>query len=115
MGTGTSSGMARGGGTSAAKLSDSAMRKAISQAKYEDAGNGQWTFDIDGVGGVQILDETGSSRDPYHGMGGKVYGVTLWTYDRQGTATAYNPIIMQGSIGQAKTAGKQNLKKLLYL
>lgn len=110
MGTGTSSGktgtasVAAAGNGTASKKSIAAQ---IAQAKFTDEGGGQWTLDINGVGGAQILDETGGSRDPNNGMGGKVYSVTVW----DGNFTVHGPAqIVQGNIGQARTLAKKILK-----
>ena len=65
--------------------------------------------DIPGVGGAQILYETGGSRDPYSGMGGKVYGVTVW----DGNYTVHSgEHFIQGNIGQAQTLARNLLKGL---
>ena len=110
MGAGTSSG--KNGATSVAAAGNGTASKKsiasqIAQAKFTDEGGGQWTLDINGVGGAQILDETGSSRDPNNGMGGKVYSVTVW----DGNFAVHGPAqIIQGNLGQARTLAKQLLK-----
>lgn len=94
MGHSTSSGRATGGTTVAeraeAAYRESAARvnaridpgiRAINRAKFESDGNGQWTLDVEGHGGGQILDETGSSRDPMYGRGGKLYSARTWNAD----------------------------------
>lgn len=104
MGTGTSSGK-----TAAAAVQNTSVAKAIKKIKYTDNGNGTWSFDIEGVGGVQVLDETGGSRDPNLGRGGKYYGVNVW--DKNYTSSGPTQYI-SGSIYQAKQLGKELLKKL---
>lgn len=54
---------------------------AISRASFTNEGNGQWTLDVPDQGGGQILDETGSSRDPNAGRGGKLYSARSWNAD----------------------------------
>lgn len=105
MGAGTSSG--KMGATSAATASKASIASQIAKAKFTDEGGGQWTLDINGVGGAQVLDETGGSRDPYHGMGGKVYSVTVWDKNFAVNGPAQ---IIQGNIGQARTLAKKILK-----
>lgn len=113
MGTGTSSGKtravsARGGGSSGT-ASTRSIASQIAQAKFTDEGGGQWTLEINGVGGAQVLDETGGSRDPMLGRGGKVYSVTVW----DGNFTVQGPAqIVQGNLGQARTLAKKILKGL---
>ena len=89
MGTGTSSG--RSAARSATATSGQSfpfgaktLAGAINKAQYKDMGNGHWELDVPGYGGVSILDETGSSKDPYYGRGGKVYGILV--YDEDGNA-----------------------------
>ena len=109
MGTGTSSGIgpaSAGRGAQTTSLSKNDIAKAIAQAKFTNEGNGNWQVDIPGVGGAIILDETGGSKDPMYGMGGKVYSIRTWDQDY----TVGDEQIFQGSINQAKTAAKKRLK-----
>lgn len=52
--------------------------RAIERTPFTNEGGGNWQLDIPGVGGGQILDETGGSRDPMNGRGGKVYSARAW-------------------------------------
>ena len=54
---------------------------AISRATFTNEGNGEWSLNVDGQGGGQILDETGSRRDPTAGRGGKLYSARSWDAD----------------------------------
>lgn len=102
MGTGTSSGR-----TSASARGQNQTAAAISRATFQANGNGTWSVDIDGVGGGQILDETGGSRDPMMGRGGKVYSITAWDADYG----QIGPVqIVTGSLNQAKRELKDTLR-----
>ena len=98
MGHSTSSGRATGGQSSVeaaateryeasrARIEASIERRspgltAINRAKFTEEGNGQWVLDVPGQGGGQILDETGGSRDPMYGRGGKLYSARTWNAD----------------------------------
>ena len=113
MGAGTSSGksgvssVSATSNTTSGNLTKSQITKAVQQQKYTDNGNGTWSFDIEGIGGVQVLDETGGSHDPMLGHGGKIYGVNVWdnNYAVHGPTQYIN-----GSINQAKTLGKKILR-----
>ena len=103
-GRGSSSGAA--GGTMTASQAVS----AINRTPFTNNGGGNWELDIPGVGGGSILDETGGSRDPMHGFGGKVYGVTAWDKDyKQVGIIEY----IATSINGAKRALKDKLINLV--
>lgn len=84
------------------------VRRTISKGSFEKVGNGQWEFNTDSrIGiGAQILDETGSTRDPMHGYGGKVYGVTTWGPGPD----QVSPQRLFGSLNAAKTAAREEMK-----
>ena len=82
------------------------MSRAIERAKITSEGNGNWQMDIDGVGGGQILDETGGSRDPMYGRGGKVYSIRVWDAD-------YN-MIHETTIGGSLTEAKREMREALH-
>lgn len=84
-------------GTSAGPISASRLDKI----GFTDQGGGQWTLDT-GMGGGQILDETGTSRDPAMGFGGKVYSATAW--DSNYT------VLMDGDAFTSLNAAKQAIK-----
>lgn len=112
MGRKGKSGMTGGGGsTNAGNMTAAQIRGAINRASFSDEGGGNWQLDIPGVGGGQILDETGSSRDPMYGRGGKVYSINTWD-------DGYNTIpngsqLINGSLNDAKRALKDTLKGYL--
>lgn len=82
------------------------LARAIDRTAFENRGGGEWEIDIDGVGGGQILDETGSTRDPYYGRGGRVYSVRIWDadYSQQGEE------MVNGSLSEAK----RRLREMLH-
>ena len=92
-----------GGGSSS-----SALARRLDRAGFTDQGNGQWTLDT-GMGGGSILDETGSSRDPLYGRGGKLYSAEAWDsdYNRIGDTEMYT------SLNAAKQAVKDKIKSTL--
>lgn len=99
------------GGSADGRLSSSqiaASEKMIDKTAFQKVGNGHWEFPTDNATGIgaSILDETGSSRDPMHGMGGKVYGVTTWGREPGDVKTSY----INGSLNEAKTAAKEEMK-----
>ena len=49
-------------------------------SSFKEVGNGHWELDT-GAGGGVILDETGGSKDPSMGFGGKVFSARAWDYD----------------------------------
>lgn len=73
----------------------------LDRAAFVDQGNGQWTLDT-GFGGGQILDETGTFRDPAMGFGGKVYSATAWDSDYK--------ILIDGDAYTTLNAAKQAIK-----
>lgn len=87
--------------TLARQLAREIDRKAIT-----NEGNGNWQLDIDGVGGGQILDETGGSRDAMYGRGGKVYSVRAWDADYNGI----DETMVNGSLNEAK----RSLREMLH-
>lgn len=91
-------------GTSAGPISASRLDRTA----FTDQGGGQWTLDT-GLGGGQILDETGTSRDSAMGFGGKVYSARAWDSN-------YNTLIdgdMFASLAAAKRAIKDAIKNTL--
>lgn len=86
----------------------SALANRLDRTPFVDEGGGQWTLDT-GMGGAQILDETGGTRDPFMGFGGKVYSVHSWDSD-------YNTLLdgdIFNSLNEAKRAAKQSIKDTL--
>ena len=75
----------------------------IDRTPFTNEGGGQWTIDIEGVGGASILDETDEYR-----FGGTAYGVTVWdkNYDKQGDTTYHT------SLNAAKQAAKDRIKDM---
>lgn len=105
METGTSSGKMSAAAQSA--FHQSTISALIKKKAFTNNGNGTWSIDIDGVGGGQILDETGGSRDPMMGRGGKVYSITAWDADY----SQIGPVqIVTGSLNQAKRELKDTLR-----
>ena len=80
--------------------------RTIDRAPIEKLGNVECHMDFDGVGGGQILDETGGSRDPAYGRGGKVYSVRAWDAD-------YNEI-SSTTIGGSLNDAKRELREMLH-
>lgn len=81
--------------------------RQIDKASFKNEGSGQWTLDIEGVGGGQILDERDSSRAGFGS--GPAYGITLWdkNYKSEGQQIYY------GSLNEAKQEFKRRLKELV--
>ena len=80
--------------------------KQIDSMGFKNAGGGQYTLDIDGVGGASILDETGSSRSLRAGFmpNQKVYQPTVWDRNyKQETLGMFT------SLAEAKKAAKEAL------
>lgn len=73
----------------------------IDRTGFQSMGGGQWTMDIPGVGGAQILDES----DDYK-YGGKAYSVHAWdgNYNEIGGTDIY------GTLNAAKQAAKDKIK-----
>jgi hypothetical protein len=88
--------------------STAAMSSKLDKAPFKAEGKGQWSLDT-GLGGGVILDETGGSMDPSHGMGGKVYSAKAWdsNYDVIGNTEVY------ASLNAAKQAIKDKIKSTL--
>ena len=82
------------------------VERAIDRAKITSEGNGNWQMDIEGVSGGQILDETGGSRDPMYGRGGKVYSVRAWDAD-------YN-MVHETTISGSLNDAKRELREALH-
>lgn len=98
----------RGSGSGMSGGSFSALARRLDRTPFVNQGGGQWTLDT-GMGGGSILDETGSSRDPGLGFGGKVYSAQAWDSD-------YNVIgdtEMYSSLNAAKEAVKRKIKSTL--
>lgn len=117
MGRKSKSGMSGGGTTrteSESRLSRftadevRAIKRDIDKRAFEKVSDGVWEFNTEGrIGiGAQILDETGSSRDPMYGRGGKVYGVTTWGPD----PGQISPQRLFSSLNAAKTAAREEMK-----
>ena len=83
----------------------------IDKTAFSKVGNGHWEFPTDSSTriGASILDETGSSRDPMYGRGGKVYGVTTWGGEPGDVRTSY----INGSLNDAKVAAREEMKSWL--
>lgn len=92
-------GVTTGGGDRKNKL----MRE-VDKTGFVSEGRGHWTLDT-GAGGASILDETGGSRDPMHGMGGKVYSVSAWD-------AGFNRV-MDGQLFDGLNAAKQAAKQAI--
>lgn len=84
------------------------LERAIDRARIENRGFGEWQMDLEGVGGGQILDETGSSRDSAYGRGGRVYSVRAWDaeYNSQDSE------MVEGSLNDAKRRLREMLHRL---
>lgn len=67
---------------------------------FQSVGNGNWQGHTPGVGGGQVLDETGSSRDPNNGRSGRLYSARAWdsNYNSVGSTTYHS------SLNEAKRA-----------
>ena len=104
-GRGSGSAMGAGGGTNSA-LTPSALAKRLDKTPFVDEGGGQWTLDT-GMGGAQILDESGSSAGGYGQM--KAYSVKAWdsNYEMIGDTEIY------GTLNAAKSAAKSKIKSTL--
>ena len=71
---------------SSARVTEAIERRSpgltvINRATFENRGNGEWSLNVEGYGGGQILEETGSSRDPAYGRGGRLYSARAWDAD----------------------------------
>lgn len=83
-----------------------AALRTIDRTSFTNEGGGQWTLDIEGVGGGQLLDERDSSRA---GFGtGPAYGITVWDKDYKSSEQT----IFYGSLNEAKAELKRRLKEL---
>lgn len=98
----------RGSGSSMSGGSSNALARRLDRAGFVNEGGGQWTLDT-GMGGGSILDETGTSRDPSMGFGGKVYSAQAWdsNYNIIGDTEMYS------SLNAAKEAIKRKIKSTL--
>ena len=76
----------------------------IDKTPFTKMGNGQWEFDIPGVGGASILDESDSSSGGFGAM--SVYSVKVWDKD-------YNEIERYNlsTLNAAKAMAKDALKR----
>ena len=81
--------------------------KAINRAAFKNEGNGEWSLEVEGYGGGQILDETGGSRDPARGYGGKIYSARAWDENYQRTEDRERYFF---SLNEAKSYIKQQLQ-----
>ena len=83
------------------------LERAIDRARIENQGGGAWETDIEGVGGGQILDETGGTRDPMYGRGGKVYSIRVWDADY----SVFHEVTINGSLNDAKRELREALHR----
>lgn len=81
--------------------------RLIDRSSFTDEGGGQWTLDIDGVGGVQILNERDSSRAGFGS--GPAYGITVWDANYRMDEQQ----IYYTSLNEAKQIAKSLLKDKL--
>ena len=82
------------------------IERQIDKKSFTNEGGGQWTMDIEGVGGGQILDERDSSRAGFGS--GPAYGITIWDKNYK----SEDPVIYYGSLNEAKQEFKRRLKGL---
>lgn len=80
--------------------------RKINRTSFTNEG-GQWTLDINGVGGVQILDERDSSRAGFGS--GPAYGITVWDANYRMDEQQ----IYYTSLNEAKQIAKSLLKDKL--
>ena len=81
------------------------QERQINRTSFTNDGFGQWTLDIEGVGGISILDERDSSRAGFGS--GPAYSISVW-----GADYAADPdVIMYGSLNEAKRRAKELLKE----
>ena len=110
MGRKGKSGMQGGGGgsTNVREMTSAQINKTITRTAFTVEGNGNWQLDIPGIGGGQILDETGGSRDPANGRAGKLYSVRAW--DDEYNMISGSEEYISGSLNDAKQALKHTLR-----
>lgn len=101
---GAGGGGARGGSGSSRSLEQ--IDRQISRTPFSNEGGGSYELDIKGIGGGQVLDETGSSRDPMNGRGGKIYSVRTWdsNYNMLGSVDYVS------TLNEAKATVKEKLR-----
>ena len=83
------------------------LAREIDRRAFTNEGFGNWQLDIEGIGGGQVLDETGSSRDIAYGRGGKVYSIRAWDADYNGIGET---TMVYGSLNEAK----RSLREMLH-
>lgn len=97
-----------GAGRGTGGLSGNTLAARLDRTPFKDEGGGQWTLDT-GMGGGTVLDETGTSRDPGMGFGGKVYSAMAWdsNYDPIGETQFFS------TLAAAKSSIKERIKSTL--
>ena len=88
------------------RLIEAQNERIIDRTSFVNEGGGQWTLDIEGVGGGQILDERDSSRAGFGS--GPAYGITVWDANNNSS----DQQIYYGSLNEAKQELKRRLKNL---
>ena len=104
MGGRGSGGAGGGGGGSSRSLEQ--IDRQINRTPFSNEGGGNYELDIAGIGGGQVLDETGSSRDPMNGRGGKVYSVRTWDADYN----MFGSVEYVSTLNDAKATVKERLR-----
>lgn len=87
-------------------VSQNVVRK-IEKTGFKASGNGEWGFEIPEIGGAQIIDESGSTRDKMYGFGGKCYGIYAW--DGNDRLINEKETIVYGTLNDAKSAARSIL------
>lgn len=92
MGRGSSNGRPGAGGGGGGSRTPSWT--AVDKTGFTNNGNGTWSFDIPGVGGAQIVEETGGSRALNMGYmpTQRLYSMTWWdkNYTEHGVRQYYD-------------------------
>lgn len=95
------------GNSGSTRRSATNNESSINRTSFTNEGGGQWTLDIEGVGGASILDERDSSRAGFGS--GPAYGITIWGADYQMDEQR----IFYTSLNDAKRIAKDLLKEKL--
>lgn len=113
-GRGSGAGSATSGGSSNVMSRDVIDRK-IDRAGFQSVGNGAWEMEIPGVGGAQVLDETGSSRALRAGFmpNEKAYSYNAWRYTDDGGAQQLRGLMPNLDILQTLNDAKHAAKDLM--
>ena len=77
------------------------VRAAINRTPFTNEGFGQWTIDIDGVGGASILEDNDTAM-------GKYYEISLWDKEYNTQRRKFNA----RTLNEAKQTAKNELEKL---